>query len=102
MSQESRNAGQGPPVLDIGEGVGALVLLTPEGMVGQEIEVSPVEDDRHRTHTEVHLRVAGGRTVGAAVYASLPEGRYRIWQDYPGRQTEVSIFGGRVTELDWT
>ena len=103
MSHErSGHAGQGPPVLDIGDGIGALVLLTPESLVGREIEVSPIDDDRHRTHTQVHLRQARGRMLGAAVYAALPEGRYRICDDHPERQHEVTIIGGEVAQVDWT
>jgi len=94
--------GQGPPVLDIGDGIGALVLLTPESLVGEEIEVSPIDDDRQRTHTQVHRRSVADRMLGAALYAALPEGRYRIWDDHPGRQHEVAIIGGEVAEVDWT
>jgi hypothetical protein len=95
------HVGQGPPVLDIGDDIGALVLLTPDSLVGQEIEVSPVDDDRRRTHTQVHRRNVAGRTLGVAVYPALPEGRYRICDDDPTRQHRVSIVGGKVAEVDW-
>ena len=101
-TEHQGHAGQGPPVLDIGDDIGALVLLTPQHLVGQEIEVSPVDDDKRRTHTEVHLRTVGGRTIGVAVYPSLPEGRYRIWDADPVRQHQVPIVGGQVAEVDWT
>jgi hypothetical protein len=87
-------------VLDIGEGLGALILYTAPELLGQEIEVSR-DGDPHRTHTEVLERRMGGRQVFAAVYASLPEGHYRIW-DYDDKPvTEVEITGGQVAELDW-
>lgn len=93
--------GQGPPVLDIGDGVGALVLVTPPDMIGREIEVSRVDDDRARTHSQVHQRTIGGRDVGAAVYPALAEGTYRIWDDAQ-RRLRVEIRSGEVSELDWT
>jgi hypothetical protein len=87
-------------VLDIGEGVGALILYTTPDLVGLEIELSRAGDPR-RTHTEVLERRMAGRQVFAAVYASLPEGRYRIWGYDDKPVTEVEIAGGQVAELDW-
>jgi hypothetical protein len=106
MSHEHRRrrAGQGPPVLDIGGDVGALVLLTPESLKGREIEVSPVDAPHRRTHAEVLERELAGRKLCAAVYAALPEGRYRIWDDDPQRDHrdhEVTVVGGVVSQLDW-
>jgi hypothetical protein len=88
-------------VLDIGEGVGALVLYTDPDLVGQEIEVSFSSQDRPRTHTAVHERRVMGRTVCAGVYPELPAGDYRIWTDEPRPVTEFTIVSGRVTEVDW-
>jgi hypothetical protein len=102
VGHERGTAGQGPPVLDIGGDIGALVLYTPPDLAGQEIEVSPLGDPGHRTHTEVLQRTANGRTFCAAVYAALPEGRYRIWFDDTSRTREFAIAGGEVTQLRWT
>jgi len=87
-------------VLDIGTGIGALILYAPSDLLGHEIEVSRA-DDEHRTHSEVLERRIAGRPVFAAVYASLAEGRYRIWgyDDMP--VTEMEITGGQVAEVDW-
>jgi hypothetical protein len=88
-------------VLDIGEGVGALVLYTDPDLVGQEIEVSPSGQDHSRTHTAVHERRVMGRMVCAGVYPELPAGDYRIWTDQPRPVTEFTIVSGQVTEVDW-
>jgi hypothetical protein len=90
----------GEVVLDIGDGVGALIIYTPAALEGREIEVSRGESAR-RVHTEVLERRIAGQPVFAAVYASLPEGRYRIWSDDPGHPNEIDVAGGRVSELDW-
>ena len=86
-------------VLDIGEGIGALILYTSPGLVGTEIEVS--QQGQARTHTEVLERRINDRPVFAAVYASLPEGHYRIWGYDDKAITEFDIIGGQVAEIDW-
>jgi hypothetical protein len=90
----------GEVVLDIGDGVGALIIYTLAALEGREIEVSR-GDTATRVHTEVLERRIAGRPVFAAVYASLPEGHYRVWTDEPNVQNEVDVVGGRVSELDW-
>jgi hypothetical protein len=90
----------GEVVLDIGDGVGALILYTKPELEGQEIEVS-MGGDSSRVHTEVLERRINGEPVFAAVYASLAEGHYRIWGFDPKPQSEVDIVGGQVSEVDW-
>jgi hypothetical protein len=65
-------------VLDIGDGIGALVLYTSQALHGQEIEVSPLGSDARRVHSAVLERSINGRTVYAAVYPELAEGDYAI------------------------
>ncbi|HWW09126.1 MAG TPA: hypothetical protein VNY76_02660 [Candidatus Acidoferrales bacterium] len=95
----SRQAGV---VLDIGDGVGALVIRTSEDLRGMEIEVSPRGDDNARQHVEVHERRVGDRAVFAAVFPGLSAGTYTIWRAPEERWGEVVIRSGRVEELDWT
>src|SRR5581483_7004008 len=100
---ERSNAGRvhaGEVVLDIGDGVGALIIYTMAALEGEEIEVSR-EPAAARVHTEVLERRIGGQAVFAAVYASLPEGRYHIWGFEPNPQNEVEIVSGQVSEVDW-
>lgn len=89
-------------VLDVGGDVGALVLYVPEAYRGREIELSRAGDDGARTHTAVLERLAGGRSVLAAVYPALGSGTWRLRGD-PGQAgpTEVTIEGGAVSEVDW-
>lgn len=98
--RQSDRVHPGHVVLDIGDGVGALILYTGPDLLGQEIELSRSED-AHRTHTEVLERRIRDEPVFAAVYASLPEGRYRIWGYDDKPVTEVEIAGGQVAEVDW-
>lgn len=86
-------------VLDIGDGVGALMLYTNPELVGHEVEVSR-KDQESRIHTVVHERRIMGRTVFAGVFPELSEGDYRVWTDDPRPVAEVTIVSGQVTEVD--
>jgi hypothetical protein len=88
-------------VLDIGEGVGALVLYTGPELSGKEVEVSPRGDDASRTHTVVHERRVLGRVVFAGVFPDLAAGDYSIRTDVPRPVTVFTIRSGEVTEVDW-
>jgi len=97
----SRGARLEDSVLDIGGDIGALILYTPAEYDEREIEVSPIDDDSNRTHTAIHQRLAGGRTVYAGLYLALKAGTWRIWPDRPGLVDRVTIVGGQVAEVDW-
>jgi hypothetical protein len=85
-------------VLDIGEGIGALVIYTREEFRTREIQVS-LKGSNAATlvHTAVWERRFNGRVAFAGVYPALPAGNYIIWA-HPTR--EVSIIGGHVAEVD--
>ena len=95
----SRQAGV---VLDIGDGVGALVIRTSSELRGVEIEVSPRGDDGDRQHVEVHERRTGDKAVFAAVFPGLRSGPYTVWRGPDERWNEVVIRSGHVQEVDWT
>jgi hypothetical protein len=87
--------------LDIGSGVGALVVHATRGRLGREVEVSPVGSPERRVHAEVHERRAGGDVLYAAVIDGLAEGEYQVWTGAPV-PTGVRIDGGSVTEIEWS
>jgi hypothetical protein len=86
-------------VLDIGNGVGALIVYTTGNLDGHEIEVSRLGATA-RIHTIVHARDLDGRTIYAGVFPSLPEGDYILWSDDPTRNRTVPIASGVVAEVD--
>jgi hypothetical protein len=94
-------SGQGTVMLDIGAGIGALVVYTPPGCHGQEIEVSPVDDATTRTHAAVRARYVRGGVCYSVVIDKLPAGRYTVWRDETNALDVVEIVGGAVTEYDW-
>ena len=94
-------SGQGTVVLNIGAGIGALVIHTPGRLHGHEIEVSPVADAAHRTHAAVRARYVQGGASFAVVIDSLPAGRYTIWRDPVTPLAEIEVPGGGVAEFSW-
>ena len=94
----------GSVVLDLGEGVGALIVDAPPERCGDEIEISASGDFRsggRRTHSLVRERRTAAGTSYAAVYPGLPAGRYLIWRHTGTPAGEVTIDGGMVTRFRW-
>jgi hypothetical protein len=89
-------------VLDIGDGLGALIVYADPVMHGSEVEISPADDDLERSHKDVLERGEGGRPAFTAVFDSLPEGSYTLWTDGLARARGVQVSAGSVAELDWT
>jgi hypothetical protein len=88
-------------LLEIGGDIGALVVHTTEALLGTEVQVSPATAGRNRVHAVVHERQAGGRRVFAAVFPSLGQGDYVVW-DGQRRLARVRVIGGKVTEVAGT
>jgi hypothetical protein len=93
-------SGPGSVILELGDGVGALILEAPPGLHGQEIEISP-DDGGPRTHSLVRERRTATKTLYAAVYPALAEGDYVVWRADGIPAGRVSIRGGRATRFRW-
>ena len=96
-------SGEGTVVLDIGGDTGAVVVLTPAGLDGSEIEVRPVGDVWRGTHTGVRQRELRDGVCFAAVFGALRAGRHQL--RVRGTETEpvleVEVAGGSITEAVW-
>jgi hypothetical protein len=88
----------GPVLVDIGAGVGALVVRLDPDRIATELHLRPIEGGP-QTHTGVWERHTPNGRVVAAVFPSLPEGRYAILAADGTVITTVDIQGGDVTEL---
>ena len=86
-------------MLDLGPGVGALLLRTGSDLHGAEIEISPAGDDTSRTHKQVHERPAGGRPLYAAVFDRLSAGEYTLWLDDRPLRRDVAVADAAVTDI---
>ncbi len=91
-------SGPGTVVMELGAGVGALILYTPASLDGEEIEIS--RDGAPRTHSRVRPRHLPGQTRYAAVYPGLPAGRYTIWRAHTP-VTAVTVTGAQVSSCHW-
>ncbi|HEV2374683.1 MAG TPA: hypothetical protein VGS19_21290 [Streptosporangiaceae bacterium] len=92
----------GSVVMELGADTGALVLYTPAGLNGREIEVSRDEQPgATRTHSQVRPRHMTTVTKYAAVYPSLRAGQYTIWGDQQSPVATATITGGQVTSCRW-
>lgn len=88
-------------VPDIGGDVGALIIIAPAALAGEEVHVSPVQDPAGRTHAVVRERRLGPASCHAAVYPALPAGEYTIWPDAGQPAGIVRIDGGAATSYRW-
>jgi hypothetical protein len=103
MNEHHHHYGTSEPgsvILELGEGIGALVLDAPPDLAGQEIEISP-SDGGPRTHSMVRKRHTGTRTVYAAVYPVLAAGDYVVWRQDGSQAGQVSIRGGQANRFRW-
>jgi hypothetical protein len=99
----------GSVVLDIGPGVGALVLHTPPDLEGAEIEISLAAHGAARTHSQVRKRVTSGKSGASAdtdvsyagVYPSLAAGSYTIWRDADTAAGVATVPEAQVTTWHW-
>jgi hypothetical protein len=86
-------------MLDLGPGVGALVLRTDADLHGKEIEISPAGRDGERSHKQVHERPVAGRPLYGAVFELLPAGEYTLWLDDQPLRRNVAVAAAAVTDL---
>ncbi len=85
--------------LDIGAGLGALVILPGERFRGREIEISRVDGGGDRVHTGVHERTTRSGSRLTAIFGSLPAGEYRVWEDSTTTGPVVTVPDGAVAEI---
>jgi hypothetical protein len=75
----SERAFGGPVIVDVGPGVGALVVYLGSDWLDDELHLRSLDRADWSTHTGVwERRLGGSRRVVAAVYPSLPNGSYGI------------------------
>ena len=88
-------------MLDIGAGVGALIVHADPGMHGVEVEISPTGDDQCRSHKEVLERAIDGRPAFTAVFDQLAAGTYTLWARGEPLAREIAVTGGAIAQLHW-
>ena len=94
----------GSVVLDLGAGVGALIVDTPPERCGDEIEISASGDfwsGGRRTHSLVRERRTAAGTSYAAVYPGLPAAEYTVWLDEHTPAGTVTVHEGQAARFRW-
>lgn len=92
--------GPGSVILELGEHIGALILVVPPDLAGHEIEISPSAGGP-RTHSLVRERVTAAGVSYAAVYPAVAAGEYTVWQDDRVAVGQVAVNGGEVSRFRW-
>lgn len=88
-------------LLDIGEGIGALVIYADARLLGRQIDLGTPGGGAHGIHNVVRDRAVGERIVYAAVFPDIAAGEYDIVPLTPTQSVKrVRIVGGRVTEVN--
>ncbi len=90
----------GPPVLDIGGEIGAMVVLMDPVTAGSELHLRSEHEPPIAVHTGVWTRPHGAATITAAVYPELVAGRYWVLDAAGADVRPVVIEGGELTEID--
>jgi hypothetical protein len=92
----------GSVVLDLGPGIGALVLHAPPELDGRELDICARDTPTEAiTHSLVRSRHTSRGVQHAAVYPRLRPGEYLIRLADDGIQLVVTIVEERVTTAYW-
>lgn len=101
--EESTGPSHGSVVLDIGEDVGAVVILTDAELDGTELEVRRLGTAWNGTHVAVRSRPTIGEPVYAAVFGRLHEGVHEFRRrpaELLGPVRQVTVVGGELVEFN--
>lgn len=90
----------GPPVLDIGGDIGAMVVLMEPAAAGTELHLRSADEPPTFVHTGVWTRPHGTASVTAAVFPELVAGTYWVLDTDGHDVRPVVIGGGELTEID--
>ena len=100
---EATQAAAGCVVLDIGETIGAAIVIGSARFEGLELEIRAVDCDWDGTHSVFHSRETATGPVVAAVFPQLVEGDWevRLRDDRQGHVDRVTVRGGRASRVDF-
>ena len=88
----------GPPVLDIGGDIGAMVVLMDPATAGTELHLR--SEHQPAVHTGVWSRAHGTAMITVAVFPELVAGKYCVLDGEGNDVRPVVISGGELTEID--
>ena len=81
-----------------------MVIHTPPSLDGREIEIRPEDTEWRGVHTAVRPRLIPSDTQFAAVFGSLPVGRYDLrfrGDEHEDPALSLEVAGASVTNALW-
>ena len=90
----------GPPILDIGGNIGALVATMDPDTAGTELHLRSEHQPPINIHTGVWNRSFNGTVTTAAVFAELVEGTYWILDPTGTPTRPITVRGAEVANID--
>ena len=90
----------GPPVLDIGGDIGALLAAMPASAAGTELHLRSDQHPETDIHTGVWRRGSGDDAMTTAVFAELLAGTYWVLDEAGRDHLMVQIRGGELGRVD--
>jgi hypothetical protein len=90
----------GPPILDIGGHIGALVATMDPDVAGTELHMRSEHQPPINIHTGVWHRSFNGVDATAAVFAELVEGTYWVLDPTGTPIRPVTVRGAEVASID--
>lgn len=88
-------------MVDVGPGYGALVVMAPPDLLGEEIEISSVAAPGLRQHVYVLPRSLPRDRAFAAVFPRLRAGSHLLWSPDGSPVLTVAVREGSVEEVIW-
>ena len=101
---ENPHAGEGTVLLDIGGEIGALVVIMPASMLGEEVEIRPTGSEwhDHLPHVAVIDRPGLHARQPSLVFPEVVEGTYDLSRKGTSEVVlTAEISGGSVTFESW-
>ena len=82
--------------------MGAAVVYTPAGLVGEELEIRGGDRAWDGAHTAIRERRLGTVTRWAGFFGALPAASYEVRvKGDPSRTLRFDVTGASVTEVQW-
>ena len=104
VQAENPHAGQGTVMLDIGGDIGALVVLVPASLIGEEVEIRPpgTRPHGHLPHVAVVDRPVPGGHLPSLVFLEVLAGCYVLSRKGTADVVLTAVVsGGEVTTVNW-
>lgn len=99
MPERDHTSAGTAPVLNIGDGFGAVLVTFTELPSEGELRACPRGEPHRHFHTGVHVDSEGATSTGVALFPEVPAGEYSLLSPDGAEHTPFTVTGGEVTRL---